>query len=583
MRTSIKKRNFHRNKKIMTLFEKLLEHTGTSKVPLWARESYGFRGRVVMSGEFKRISALPRRQWRKKPKLIHIINATTQMLKTKNGTMSLWPIQAQALYEISKYQGGFLPIGVGQGKSLISLLASVVLGAKKPILFVPAALRDQTLKYVIPEMSEHWQLPKNLKVIGYSELSLAKNATILEDIQPDLIVIDECHHCKNQKTGRTRRLVRYFRAHPSTKCVAMSGTISNRSLKDWAHISNWCLGALSPVPRIWQQLADWADALDEKISDEQRIHPGALMQFCTNGETAREGFQRRLVETPGIVASKASELGTSLKIQKLNINIPQKIQDMITKAKITWETPNGDIITEAVELWRHVRELSMGFWYRWDPPAPREWLEARKAWKLYVRETLKHNRRGLDTELQVWNACENTTNQFLKEWINWKKIKNTFKPHSVAQWESDFIIKFSKKWLNSTKWEIGKKGICWVEHKAVGEKLNFIHPYFGAGDNSIINCLEKGIIASISAHGTGKNLQRFSRNLIVCPPTSGQVWEQLLGRTHRPGQEADVVEVDVLLHTEDLVKAFEQAQADARYLESTYGNRQKLNYGDIII
>jgi hypothetical protein len=57
----------------------------------------------------------------------------------------------------------------------------------------------------------------------------------------------------------------------------------------------------------------------------------------------------------------------------------------------------------------------------------------------------------------------------------------------------------------------------------------------------------------------------------------------MLARTHRHGQEADEVTCEMFMHIDELEKSFEQARRDARYLEDTYGNRQKLNYADIVI
>jgi hypothetical protein len=64
--------------------------------------------------------------------------------------------------------------------------------------------------------------------------------------------------------------------------------------------------------------------------------------------------------------------------------------------------------------------------------------------------------------------------------------------------------------------------------------------------------------------------------LVLTPPTSGTVWEQLLGRTHRPGQESDEVEVWVYRHTTELKQAIVKATADAEYQRGTTGNDQKL-------
>jgi hypothetical protein len=63
---------------------------------------------------------------------------------------------------------------------------------------------------------------------------------------------------------------------------------------------------------------------------------------------------------------------------------------------------------------------------------------------------------------------------------------------------------------------------------------------------------------------------------VTTAPTSGTVWEQLLGRTHRPGQEADEVTFDVYRHTIELRAAMTKAVRDAHYQQDTTGNRQKL-------
>jgi len=560
------------------LLEQLMERTGRTKVPRYAKENYGYRARVAYSGEFKRIEALPRRVWNADP----YIDILTEELGT-SGLMGLWKVQAAALNDICLYRGAFLPIGVGQGKALISLLAPVVLEAKRPILFVPAQLREQTKEHVIPAMKQYWTLHPNLRVVGYSELSLAKNAKMLEEYEPDLIILDECHRCKSKKAGRTKRLIRYFREHPETMCVAMSGTISNRSIKDFAHIIEWCLKDKTPVPLKWTELSEWADAIDEKVPEEQRVAPGALQRFCTGDENTRQGFRRRLVETPGVVATSEQALGTSLRIERFKgLEVPGKIHSMIDRMRNTWETPNGDIITEAIDLWRHIRELALGFWYRWDPPAPKDWMKARREWKSYVREVLKHNRRGLDTELQVWNECSIRSKRSglaQPEWFAWKELKGMFKPNTVAEWIDDFALQACACWLDD------KGGIVWIEHREFGIKLaQYSHlNYYGAGNSDILTTTEPAIIASRAAHGEGKNLQRYSRNLVVALMTSGKAWEQLLGRTHREGQEADEVTCEVFLHVDELVQSFEQAQADARYLEDTYGNRQKLNYADVVV
>jgi hypothetical protein len=92
---------------------------------------------------------------------------------------------------------------------------------------------------------------------------------------------------------------------------------------------------------------------------------------------------------------------------------------------------------------------------------------------------------------------------------------------------------------------------------------------------------DRSILASMKAHGTGKNLQMFSRALIANPPSASDAWEQVIGRIHRTGQKASEVTIDVYRHSEEYRTAIRQAQARARYVEQTTGSRQRLAFAAI--
>jgi hypothetical protein len=540
---------------------------------------------VVRSNEFERIAKLPRREWEKDPSIEEARAGLEEWLRLPNSVMRLWDTQVVALIEMVTTGGFFGPIGVGRGKALISLLAPVVLGAERPLLLVPAQLRDQTLRKVIPEMRKHWRLHSGLQVRGYSELSLAKNKDMLFRLKPDLIVLDEAHAVKAPSTARTKRLKEYLRENQQVRVAAMSGTVTRKSLKDYWHLLLWALkGGLAPMPRTWREMACWADALDADV--QVRAEPGALLELCDPAnpkETARDGYRRRLVQTLGVVATSESELGVSLSILRRPLRLPDDVGRKLAQMRATWETPNGDTITEAVELWRHARELACGFFYKWQPPAPEDWLEARKAWKRYVRDTLEHNRRGLDSELLVAGDAERQDPQ-PSAWREWREIRDSFKPNTVPEWLSDFALEDAISWMRDRERD-GEGGICWIEHIAVGERLAALsgYPYFGAGMGASANILDaRGpVIASIRAHSEGKNLQHWSKNLLVSCPPSGKTFEQLLGRTHRPGQLADEVCCEIYLHTDELAAGFDRARADARYIEETTGARQKLLYANV--
>lgn len=553
------------------------------------------RSGIQKTSELQRIERLPRRDWANAPDLEELTREATLAFKTPGGTMSLWPAQAAALRDIFEVKGLFAPVGVGAGKTLVTLIAPVALDAQRPVLLVPASLRDQTLLQVIPEMRKHWKLHRNLLVLGYEELSLAKNAELLETLQPDLIISDECHSLASTSSGRTRRLVRYMRANAGTMFMGLSGTITKRSLKDYHHILAWALKPdLMPLPANWREMQDWADVLDEKPPENRTVDPGALKVFCDwtvdsktkqrRPETPREGYRRRLVETPGVIATGENELGVSLEFFERKVVPPEQVLAWIAHMRATWETPGGDELTDPISLWQHERQLACGFWYKWVPGPPKEWLSARKGWNQYVRETLQHNRRGLDTPLQVWNESvakitDGSADLVLRTVFNaWNALRDTFKPNTVPVWESDFLVRDAAEWLRV------HKGIVWVEHDAFGIALAAMSgkPYFGGGPNASreILSVQGPIIASIKAHGTGKNLERWHRALIVAPPPTGRITEQLLGRQHRPGQMADEVIVDWYLFAEGQRASLKRSINDAKYIEESLGARQKLCYAN---
>ena len=565
-----------------------------AKSSKWGRLLYS--SGVVRSADFRRIEALPRRVWENDPTLAEATRALEADLRLPGGEKpcgpscrcprSLWPNQAAALIEGATLHGLFAaPHGVGRGKALISILLPLVMGAERPVLFVPAQLRDQTRRKVLPMLAKHWRLHPRLRVVGYSELSVAKNRHLLDELAPDLIVLDECHNAKNAQAARTKRLREYLKENPLTRVAALSGTATRRSLRDYWQLVLWTLKPdLSPLPTSWRELSDWADALDEGIDEHARKDPGAIMSLCREGESARDGYRRRLVETPGVVATSAVDLGVSLRLSKTSFEPPARVQSALAKLRSTWTTPYGDEISEPVDLWRHARELALGFFYRWQPEPPRDWLDARREWKRLARETLRNNRRGLDSELLVARDLaerhkRGDTSAAVATWFAWHEIRSSFEINTVPEWIDDFAIERAARWLAD---ESEGPGVVWVEHIAFGERLAQAsgRPYFGAGMKASAEILDATgpIIASVAAHGEGKNLQAWSRALVVSPPSSGKTWEQLLGRQHREGQLADEVEIDVLLHAEEQEESMRQAMRDADYIEQTTGARQKLNF-----
>lgn len=525
-----------------------------------------------------------------------------------NRRQTLRPLQAVAICEGHDWGGLFAPLSVGLGKTLISLLLSVAYEAKRPMLLVPAKLRDKTF-YEIRHIAAHWKVPRLLRaenllkhpgdgsiaVLSYEMLGIERYAELLETLKPDWIIADECHKLRNPKAAVTRRVKRYATTTAVRPHFAfLSGSIAARSILDFAHLLEWSLPDLNPTPEQYPERVEWALCLDTKVDAGLRLAPGALEALWNDEErkmldavaATRSGFRRRLVETPGVVATSENELGVSLRIETLDPWAADPALDTIfRKLRAIWELPDGQPIPDPPSFWRHSLELSLGFWYRWKVQPPMEWLEARRGWCTFVRETLKHNQRKLDSEGQIASACER--GEYDPEvWLAWKSIRGTFIPETEAVWVSERVVDVCAKYLKDAE-----APIVWVSHVLFGEVLAARTglPYYGAGGKdarskrSVVEA-EPGrpMIASVASNSEGRNLQAWRNNLITHAVPRGALWEQMLGRTHRPGQEADEVTALLLTGCSEALAGFEQARADARFIEQTTGSKQKLCYADVV-
>ncbi len=596
---------------------------------------------VERTAEFNRIEGLPRRIIR----LDDVPDLTPAFIRTpprcngcrlcKSAPASIWPVQSAALWEIEANAGLIGIIGAGNGKTLVDLLAVDAADAKCCVILVKPDLRAQMLAVDIPQYSRHFKISiDRIHVVAYTTLSSGRGADILDELKPDLIVADEAHCLAYLQSYRTKRFKKYFDDNIAARLVALTGTITRRSIRDYAHLCELALGLGSPLPRPYVELVQWAEAIDEPFG---RMGAGVLAELCEGGESTRDGYRRRLIESPGILSVEgADKCAASLVVaERTGIKVPAAVEAMLRDLHLKWKI-DDEVFEDALALARYTKQVSAGFFLKWIWPNKKkdqEWIDARAAWHKACREFLKHRSRWhldaysfLKAAARRWHEaltrgyvdCEECTGEAghscrackgtgrltnprhfedlnadlprwaCPEWIEWQKVAARFHPTPPVEtvWIDKFLVEDSLAWAKKAK-----AGIIWYEHPALGAEIakQGRFPFYGAGEKASATIIHATpdkqpiIVASIRAHGTGKNLQAYSRALVTTPPSGGLEWQQMLARQHRPGLEADEARFDVNLHTDELLACFDQAISDAEYRERTTGQREKLNYATRII
>jgi hypothetical protein len=164
----------------------------------------------------------------------------------------------------------------------------------------------------------------------------------------------------------------------------------------------------------------------------------------------------------------------------------------------------------------------------------------------------------------------------------WIPQKDKPEPPTETVWIDPFLVKHSVEYARSRPDPV----LIWFEHDAIGYAVAQTggFPFLPGGppSNAFLAEVSAGtrkpqtVCVSIDAHGTGKNLQPYRENLILCPPANGAIWDQMLGRTHRQGQESERIDAAAYTHTDTFSSAFESAREGARYIQETWGTPQKL-------
>ena len=181
-----------------------------------------------------------------------------------------------------------------------------------------------------------------LHVVAYSELS-GENTDLLSQLKPDITLILDEASLSNRTAARTKRYRRYVAANPDTG-VHLVGNPAKRSMTDWADLFNDALKGALRLRSSYLVIQEWAGVIDPS---EYPRPPGQLLKMCNVGETVEDAYQRRVLDTPGVVSSgDAGSSKCSLVVRRFETKLPSRLAVLLDELRETgapdddsWLTP----------------------------------------------------------------------------------------------------------------------------------------------------------------------------------------------------------------------------------------------------
>lgn len=599
----------------------------------------------------------------------------------------LRPMQVDAIYSYEVYGGMFGPISVGAGKTLISLLVGKIAlqrrGHQRTLILVPPevfsqlTLRDlpQARKWLALDGVPYWvvkgtaeqrmriveQPGPGVFIYSYSSLSTKTGMEELARIAPTQITLDEAQNVASSTAARTKRLLTALhqveqalimgRLGPDVRAkgvemVALSGTMTKRSVKDYAHLAKRCLKERSPAPIKDLAIMSFAQAVDANVSgtglsEMDTLRMDLIKQWAEDqgwdrvgGRTddairnmsaqdwVREAYQYRLRTAPGVISTGSTGVDASLIIAwseppRQRTDEGEALAKYMRQAAVDMKTPDGDTIDFSMHSFKWLWELTAGFYNSliWPGLEDIQQERARKGTPISVAEAAallrgaEHQHAllqdyhkqlrsfldrahipGCDTPMLVGQELTRRLAGKEPKFTLPRELIETYRAQKAATYDDlperrsrpiricDYKVRATVEWAKAHKDE---GGLMWYHHPALGNwchehlvEAGIEHTFAPAGKNE--EAFKPGLVLASYAHGTGKNLQHQRHNLMIEIRREAAIMEQTLGRTHRSGQKADDVRVDVFVANGFDLTLFNAVLHDADYIQATMGQPQRL-------
>lgn len=343
----------------------------------------------------------------------------------------LFPTQANALRRFSMVFpedcGGFYPIGVGWGKTGLSLMMANQAFCSKEnpksviLLLIPPSLSDQLVNTDIPFWRKRTPIQYPVKVLSgrsekermmaaklrspglyvmsYSQLSSKEGEELLMLLDADMVICDEAHSVADKgNSARSRRFYRFIQRRKPT-VAGMSGTLTQKSGMEYFKLASICLRQFNFLPNAHVMAQEWCQLMSsESTKDGDYPYSGNAirpimplvrwaedkhgMEVERSAVGLRSAYQARMVTSPGVYSSGDEKIDVELRMQQVRVDpnsltgYPGWEQLMELKKKVEFDclTPNGDEIEHAIHKFKWLSEImGAGFYNQLTWPEPEKY------------------------------------------------------------------------------------------------------------------------------------------------------------------------------------------------------------------
>jgi hypothetical protein len=424
--------------------------------------------------------------------------------------LQLNPVQAWTLRE-APLAGGILGFkGVGSGKTISGILAPLCFpDARLAVLMIEPKQRAHYRSHYF-RLREHFRVPTivfddgtdgqtvpgtpPLHLRSYSVLSQTKNSSMLDDLRPEVVILDEAHRACGD-SAINRRVKRYILERIKGRRAALdrgdyvlsravflldwSGTLENKSAQDTQMLSAYSLGDGSPLPLDPDVAVAYSAIMDVSRTPDRESPLARRLQVAFGGGVAvedplvslissperavRRGFQRWRAETLGVITGAASSINASIYFGEFD---PGKMPDVVKEAlrvvRDDSKRPDGEILTDRLQQVGCAREVGSGFYNYWafpgekctcTPGEPRcarclkidDWFAKRKAYFKEERSVLLRGEKHLDSPKLAQEAAERFWSGYkgdkptwqCESWPAWRDVENTVQHVEKVRWIGD--------------------------------------------------------------------------------------------------------------------------------------------------